>query len=626
MQMGSVMATQRINTDQTCTSFNVPGAISSYVDAGVTRAGVWDGTYTAAVGGVTHTVSVNQTTIVPVDKRYFVTRLIFCNTGSDTITDLYYARNVDPDNDQPWSGDFTTLNTIVSQPPADLEALVTASGLTYGCFLGLGTRDPDARVTYGNFGTGSPYQVWNGLGGYSLSGTNVADEAVSLAFRIYSFAPNTCVCKAFAYILDPADLEEALDATSSVILFADTLDITVIGETRYCVGDSTNLIIIGSDDYDWSWSPAEGLSSVTGSSVWASPTEPTLYTAVGTNGFCGDLTREVLVIPEAPGEPDAGMDLTICFGDTIQLAGVELEGEGPSTWWPDYNISDVNDLTALVWPEVTTEYVLRTPSDFGCPGYDTVLVTVLPLPAVAAIQDTVICFGDSVQLFGFGALTYQWLPVDFLDDAGFDNPLAFPEVTTEYVLMGTDLNGCVNYDTLTVRVNPLPMVNAGEDQTINLAKNEIAEFLGSAPGAVNWLWIPPTGLNDPAIPNPFAQPEETTLYVLEVTDFNGCINTDTLLLTVLDDYTVIIPDGFTPNGDGLNDVFHVVTIGRIQMLDVSIYDRWGELVFYSTERSSGWDGTYRGIPQEIATYVVVVRIQDPKGNPVKVAGTTTIIR
>jgi len=628
VQVGSSATTLRINSDQTCSPFQMPGALTTYADGGVTRTAVWEGTYNFPASGATHSLAITQTTIVPVDKFYFVNRVVLCNTHPDTVFDVFYGRNVDPDNDQPWVPTlptaYFTLNEIISQPPADPEALVTAIGVNLGCFLGLGARDSTARVSYGNFGTASPRDVWFGTAGYSSSGSASGDEAVSLAFRIPFIAPGECHCLAYAYILDPSDLAEALDATASTIVFADTTDITVSGETRYCEGDSVNLLLIGAEEYDWVWTPSFGLNIDTGTSVWASPEDTTLYTAVGTNGSCGDLIRTVLVIPEPAGVADAGMDKTICVGDTTLLEGVA--GAGPSTWVPAVNISDPGIADPLVWPSVTTEYIIRTETAFGCPGVDTVQVIVNPLPPVSAGVDTAVCLGDTLLLDGSGAFTYFWNPVNFLDDATLANPTSIPDTSITYILTGTDGNGCVNFDTVNIVVNPLPDVDAGPDVLIDLVKDEVALLNGLSTTAVSWLWTPPTGLTYPLIPNPTGQPEETTTYILSVTDLNGCVNTDTMVLEVKNEYTIIIPDGFTPNGDGLNDVFHVVIIGLIEVQDISIYNRWGELVFQTSERNGGWDGTYRGIPQEIATYVVVVRILDPKGTPVKATGTTTIIR
>ncbi|MFN3939164.1 MAG: hypothetical protein ACK4IY_01170, partial [Chitinophagales bacterium] len=119
-----------INTDQYCGYDEVPGSITEYSYTGGIFTGIWEGSIAS------EDLSITQITTLPEDKLYFVTRILLCNDGDTPIEEVYYMRNVDPDNDQPWSGDFTTDNEIIYQPPADDQALVVSEGLTYGCFLG----------------------------------------------------------------------------------------------------------------------------------------------------------------------------------------------------------------------------------------------------------------------------------------------------------------------------------------------------------------------------------------------------------------------------------------------------------------------------------------------------------
>ena len=112
----------------------IPGDITSYEFA--------DGVYTAVWEGdiASENLAITQTTRLPEDKLYFTTEITFCNEGATDLVDVYYNRNVDPDNDQPWSGSLPLSITIVSQPIEDsvCDALVTSEGQTHGCFLGLG--------------------------------------------------------------------------------------------------------------------------------------------------------------------------------------------------------------------------------------------------------------------------------------------------------------------------------------------------------------------------------------------------------------------------------------------------------------------------------------------------------
>jgi gliding motility-associated-like protein len=618
LQVGGTVLT---NENNSCGVYEMPGTITSYTDLGTERQSVWEGTANFGAS----TVGITQTTILPVNKLYFIAQVELCNTGATPIPTLYYARNVDPDNDQPWSGSFVTTNTIVSQPPGTCDALVTATGNTYGCFLGLGARDTIARVSYGSFFMGDPAQIWAGTGPHSSSGTNVADEAISLAFRIDNLAPGDCRMVSFAYVLDAADLAEALDATAAFQLFADTIDITNDDTLTICEGNSVSLEIGGASDYFWQWTPGVGLDVDTGLVVIASPTSTTTYTALGTGGLCDTLERQItIVVDSLPDGVTAGLDTAICQGDTIQLAAV---GSTISIWDPFVNMSADDIPDPFVWPDVTTDYIYSTYDENPfCAVTDTVRITVNPKPIVDAGPDLSICFGDTVYLNGMGAFDYEWSPPDFLDNANIPGATSIPDTTITYVLEGTTAEGCVDYDTMTITVNPLPVVDAGPDWTIDLVQNEFAEFDVLAPTAISWNWSPTDGLSNPSIGDPDGQPEQSTTYIVAVTDANGCINYDTVFVEVLNEFTIIIPDAFTPNGDGLNDVFHPVVIGLVEFLDVSIYNRWGELVYYSQDLNSGWDGTYQGKEQELATYVVVVRILDTKGNPAKSAGTTTIIR
>lgn len=608
------------NTDQPCNSFDIPGSIISYTDLGTEREVVWQGNLVS--GG--SSLQVTQTTTVPDNALYFVTFVEFCNTGATDINDLYYCRNVDPDNEQEHSGTFTTTNTIVSQPPGDCDALVTAQGNTFGCFLGLGARDSMARVSWGNFFTGDPYDVWNGLGGYSSSGTQVADQAISVAFRVPLIAAGECETVAFAYVLDPDDLAVALDATAAVGVFADTVDITASGMAFVCGDDSVNLQLSGVADYEWTWDPPVGLNVDTGTLVIAAPPSTTTYTATGTGGLCDTITRSITVEVDTTKNVKAGDDMILCIGDTLQL-----NGAGSTTlWWtPAFNISDDSISNPLIWPTSTTQYVISTYTNVPeCVITDTVDITVVVDVPVVAEPDTAICFGESVDLLATGALTYTWTPIDGLDDALISNPISTPDSTVQYIIEGIDANGCINYDTLDIIVNPLPEVDAGPDQIIDLVADESALINVLSPTGVAWMWDPSDGLSADDIPDPTAQPDFTTTYIVTVTDANGCLMTDTITIEVLNEVSVIIPDAFTPNGDGLNDFLAPFVRGLVEVVDITIYDRWGTQVFYSTDKNIGWDGTYRGKNSEVDTYIVVVRILDFTGQPVNVAGTTTLIR
>lgn len=598
------------NTDQPCSEFEIPGAITSYTDAGAARTVVWDGTATGP-GGVE--VDIRQTTLMPEDKLYFVTQYTFCNTGSVPITDFYWKRNVDPDNDQPWSGDFTTTNTIVSNPPlGDTEALVTAEGLTFGCFIGMGARDTMARVSFGSFNTGDPYDVWNATGPYSGSGVNTDDEAISIAYKIPLLDTGVCQCFAFAYILDEDDLEEALDATTTVGVLADGVDISVEGETAVCFGDSVRLELIGADSYDWTWTPNAGLDLDTGTVVNVFTDTTVTYTAIGTSDFCGSAIRVVTVTVDDDAAADAGEDKFICPGESVVLDG---SGGALWSWTPAGSLSAPASATPTASPAVTTQYNLVTQTVNGCPAEDSMIVTVYDLPTVTTdVSSVEICIGDEVELTANGAVSYVWSPTDGLNVDTAATVIASPTSTTTYTVVGTDANGCSNVAAVEVIVNPLPDVEAAADPTtIDIVLNETSTLTADPGGGISYMWMPPVGIiGDPNQQNITVQPSDTTLYVVTVVDANGCVNTDSVWVNVIGEYQVGLPTAFSPNGDGVNDTYAPLVIGvsaNRSLIDFAIYNRYGQQIYISTDSNLGWDGTYKEKAQPIGTYVVVVRSQ-----------------
>ena len=108
----------------------------------------------------------------------------------------------------------------------------------------------------------------------------------------------------------------------------------------------------------------------------------------------------------------------------------------------------------------------------------------------------------------------------------------------------------------------------------------------------SYLWTPATGLDCYTCESPIATPATNTSYVVEITDIFGCKNYDTVNI-IVEYLPLFIPNGFSPNGDGVNDLFFVRGTGIGQM-ELQIFDRWGIMVFSTSDQSIGWDGSYQG--------------------------------
>jgi|GEM_PF-605046 len=416
-----------------------------------------------------------------------------------------------------WNNGVSGQNNPVS-PPASAEFSVISTD-RYQCTtsdtvmvniyaLPVVNAGPDQTICINSAvtlsGSGASTYVWN-------NGVNdgVAFNPVSTAtYTVTGTDANGCV------------------NTDQAIVTVNPLPIVSAGADQViCLNEAVTLSGSGASGYSWDNGVNDGVSFVPASTV--------TYTVTGTDANGCVNTDQVVVTVNPLPTVSAGNDQTICLND-----GVTLSGSGASTYLWD---NGVNDGVAFN-PVSTATYTVTGTDANGCENTDQILVTVNPLPIVNAGADQVICINDAVTLSGSGASTYAW-------NNGVNDGVAFnPVSTATYTVTGTDANGCVNTDQVVVTVNPLPIVSAGNDQTICL--NEAVTLSGS--GASGYSWD--NGVNNGVS----FVPASTATYTVTGTDANGCVNTDQAIVTVNplpavnagNDQTICLNDGVTLYGSG----------------------------------------------------------------------------
>ena len=295
------------------------------------------------------------------------------------------------------------------------------------------------------------------------------------------------------------DLNGCLN-TDQVIVTINSLPPVDAGiDQTICINDPVILSGSGALNYVWDNSVVDGTAF--------NPTVTTIYTVTGTDANGCFNTDQMLVTVNPLPVIDAGIDQTICINDAVTLSG-----SGAATYVWDNSVTDGITFN----PTVTAIYTVSGTDANGCVNTDQVLVIVNPLPVVNAGIDQTICINDPVSLSGSGAVSYVW------DNSVVDGTAFNPTSTITYKVTGTDANGCVNTDLVTVIVNPLPVVDAGIDQAVCL--NDAITLSGS--GAVQYVWD--NSLSDGVAFNPTI----TTTYTVTGTDANGCVNSDQVTVIV----------------------------------------------------------------------------------------------
>lgn len=392
---------------------------------------------------------------------------------------------------------------------------------------------------------------------------------------------------------------------------------SIVASLQGCVDQAVNYAaqVISADAIAFNnWSFTNGVN-INGNAVNNIYNAPGTYTATlisGTVFGCNDTATHSITINPSP-IIQASLDQLICKGQSVQLSAT---GTASITWGPiNGTLSCTNCPNPIATPLNTTQYLATATNSFGCSVRDTVTVTVAqPIHITASVNDT-ICIGQSSQLAVTGATTYAWTPAATLAQPNTANPVATPTLTTKYQVIGFDNHNCFQ-DTayVTVAVGQYPTINLGADKVLATGtKLPLTSSFTNGP-ITNWSWSPATDLNCSTCPQPIATIKQPVCYAVTASNIYKCAGRDTICIKVFcEGSQVFIPNGFTPDGDGINDILMVRGSGIKTVKSFRIFNRWGQVVFERSnispnDATQGWDGKINGkaAPPEVYVYTCEV--------------------
>lgn len=285
----------------------------------------------------------------------------------------------------------------------------------------------------------------------------------------------------------------------------------------------------------------------------------------------------------------------------------------------------------IACPTDTITYYVTGTDVYGCQGTDSIKIFVLFPFTVIYSNDTCFCNGESAELCANSSTIsfYHWKPISGLDSSNTSCVVASPTNTTTYSVYVTDELGCyADTGDVIVCIYPLPTVIAGPDQTILVGTSaQLSGYNVSNPGTGTYLWIPDSTLSCNTCINPVANPLQTTVFSVTLTDINGCKDEDTTVINVYcDDNVLFIPNAFTPNDDGLNDEVQLEGVGISKLNFLRIFNRWGQMVFESTSFGATWDGTFDGKLSEPEVFDYYLEAVCSTGQLIRKQGNITLIR
>lgn len=408
-----------------------------------------------------------------------------------------------------------------------------------------------------------------------------------------------------------------IDKPPLSVAFADTL---------ICSADDVTLQAIGNGAFNWTPSATITSGGNTATPTVDPPSTQWYFVELNDNGCVARDSVRVRVVDFVT--LNMMGDSTICEGDQAQLHAVTDGFQ--FNWTPAATLNNPNILSPIATPLTTTPYQL-TSFIGSCSETATVTITVAPYPVANAGGDVEICFGGSAQLNGsVSGTTFMWSPTTGLSNPNILNPVATPGSTTSYILSSLGNSACPKPGRDTVVVEVLPDINAfaGNDTLIVVGQPLQLNAVGA--GGTGFVWSPATGLSAVDIADPVAnlpQNLDSIRYTVHITNNAGCTDSSSINVKVFKtNPQVFVPTGFTPNGDGKNDLIRPIAVGMKKINYFRVYNRWGQLVFSTQINGHGWDGRIGGVMQGTGVFVWLVEGIDYLDRPFFRKGTVTLIR
>ncbi len=337
--------------------------------------------------------------------------------------------------------------------------------------------------------------------------------------------------------------------------------------------------------------------------------------------ICRVSSNVLTIIIDSFPKPAISSTSPVCEGNDLTLTaenGSSYLWSGPNNFSSSLRVPTISSVTNMV----AGKYFVTVISAGGCSAVDSISVVVSPIPIANAGNDQIICQGDKAQLQSSGGDRFSWQPTIGLSNPNINNPIASPAITTQYVVTATNPGGCKNEDSITIVVNKKPTANAGPDKKIQ--EGQSVQLLGSTDttAGFNFSWSPPRFIDEIFVLRPFVNPTMDFWYTFTVNSTNGCGSAaDSVFVRVYKKIT--IPNTFTPNGDGINDVWEIDGLQTYPESVTEVYNRYGQLVHRSRGYSRAWDGKLNGTFLPVGTYYYIINRN--KDLPL-LSGSITIIR
>lgn len=472
---------------------------------------------------------------------------------------------------------------------------------------------------------GMPIQIAWDFGTTDPDNTAATDTATH-NYTVGDYTATLRVSSAGGCVAPPQTYNVHVNAKAQPVI--DVIPTLCIGNTFQPVGhDNSNLV-----SAKWTW-------QVKGNTYTNQQLPMLLFDKAGsfpvtlkvenTDGSCPDSTATTIIVNPLPSISVTPRLAGVCEGGSAKLTATVAPGN--TVTWTDYHTSNINGLSTNVAPDMDTLYRVQVQDPVGCMSYDSARVTVVRKFTLDAIPAVAICEGQSTQLMAGGADLYSWSPGTGLSSTSVSNPTAAPTNSTVYTVTAKDKTGCFTETAdVNVTVNPNPVVKVTKEQSV-MAGDAVQVQIQGSNDITSVSWFPTEGLSCTDCLAPTVTPSHNGAYNVTVSNKYGCTTMEQVNFKLMCNGSAFLPNTFTPNGDGMNDVFYIRGRGVKVATTFRIFNRLGQVVFQRENFSIddpayGWDGRMAGQPLNPDVYVYYAELICDTGEHFTMKGSIMLVR
>ena len=422
----------------------------------------------------------------------------------------------------------------------------------------------------------------------------------------------------------------------------------VMNDTALCVTEPVPLLATvdpPNSPYNYSWAPVDGNIDNPGAlspNFYYNGSGVFSYTLSVTtpHGCLGTDSITIEAFPGIIGDIRIS-DTSVCTNDFLQLDVIvtpqSMEATSSYQWSPGTYLSDPQAMEPTYHTTIdqgaTYVYTMISTNTYGCHDTDQITIHAIKIPDIYLMPDTALCLHEPLQIkmdVGPDGGTYssEWTPSTHLDNANAQEPYFWTTFNTDhadytyYVKVTESTWGCFSRDTLHIHTYPHVFLESIDDQIVKYG-DRVQLW---ADNALYYVWTPTTHLDNPNIKAPTANGLEPVEYTVIGINEWGCRDTNQVNVNI--DYTMdeFVPSVFSPNGDGKNDIFRLVNMKHQKVTEFRVFNRWGKEIYNNPDNTKGWDGTYKGTPQDPGTYSYLIRVAIPDGKQKIYQGNVTLVR